>query len=72
MTNMDKLRGKMTEKRMSVEELAGILGLTKATVYRKISTDGETFTVGEANKIVETLNLTTDEALAIFFAAEVA
>ena len=72
MTNMDKLRGKLAEKRMSVEELAGLIGLTKSTVYRRISTNGEAFTVGEANKIVEVLNLTTAEALAIFFAADVA
>jgi len=72
MTNMDKLRGKLVENRVTVDELADRMGVTRSTVYRKMSTNGDSFTVGEANKIVEILHLTSEEAVAIFFAQEVA
>ena len=72
MTNMNKLRGKLVENEISVEELADKIGVTRSTIYRKISTNGDSFTVGEANKIVDILHLTAEEAVAIFFAHEVA
>lgn len=72
MTNMDKLRGKLVEHRVTVDELADRMGITRSTVYRKMSTNGDTFTVGEANLIVEILHLSPEEALSIFFAQEVA
>lgn len=65
-TNMNLLRGKMAEKRMSNEELACKIGVDPSTFYRKIKDDGITFTVGQMHKIVESLNLTNEEATAIF------
>ena len=72
MTNMDKLRGKLAENRVSIDELADKMQCNRSTVYRKMSTNGDAFTVGEANRIVEILHLTAAEAVAIFFAKEVA
>lgn len=64
--NIPKLRGKMVEMGYSVEALATELGIYKSTLYRKLD-NGEKFTVGEAQKIRTALNLTNEEANAIFF-----
>lgn len=72
MTNMDKLRGKLAENRVTIDELADRIGVTRSTIYRKMSKNGDAFTVGEANRIVEILHLTAEEAISIFFAREVA
>ena len=61
-----KLRGKMVEKGMSVETLAAIMDIDRATLYRKFA-DGDKFTVGEALKINEALDLTNEDAYDIFF-----
>ncbi len=65
--NIPKLRGKMVEMGFSVESLATEIGIDKSTLYRKLD-NGEKFTVGEAQKIRNALDLTNDEASAIFFA----
>lgn len=64
--NVLKLRGKMVEKGYSVESLATKLGIDKSTLYRKLDDCGK-FTVGEAQKIKESLDLTIEEATVIFF-----
>ena len=70
--NIPKLKGKLTEMSMSVEELAEKMGINKATLYRKMANGGLGFSVKDANLIVEILQLTLDEAMAIFFARKVA
>lgn len=65
-TNMDKLRGKMAEKRITQEELAERIGIDPSTFCRKMKTEGVTFTVGQMHKIVEVLNLSSTEAVSIF------
>lgn len=72
MVNVDKLRGLMTEKRINVETMAKMLGVDRATLYRKLNSAGENFTIREANQIVQILGLTRDEADRIFFAEIVA
>lgn len=67
MANIKKLRAKMLEKGMSVEDLAKIIDKDRATFYRKLSSDGDNFTIKEANLIVEALKLNAREATAIFF-----
>lgn len=62
-----KLRSKMVEKKVSVESLSNLIGINKSTFYRKLSTDGKDFTVGEANAIADSLNLSADDFNAIFF-----
>lgn len=68
MANILLLRGKMVEKNVSVEKLADKLCLDKSTLYRRLDREGETFTIREANLIVNELQLTKEEASAIFFA----
>lgn len=64
--NIPKLRGKMVEVGYSVESLAAKMGIDKSTLYRKLD-NGEKFTIGEALEIRAALDLTSDEASAIFF-----
>lgn len=72
MVNVNKLKGKIVECGLNVETLAGQIGIDKSTFYRKLTNDGETFTIGEADSIAMALNLTGDEVNAIFFSQYVA
>ncbi len=67
MVNIDKLRGKMVEKRFNVPTLASKIGIDKATLYRKINGNGESFTIKEADAMVRELDIPSDEAMSIFF-----
>ena len=72
MTNVDKLRGKIKEKRLTPEKIAEIIGIDKSTMYRKLSNGGDEFTIKQADIISCALELTSDEAQAIFFSQFVA
>lgn len=72
MQNIEKLRDIMSKKSISVNELAKRINVDASTIYRKLQSDGEKFTIGEANQIVEALNLSETEAMSIFFASFVA
>lgn len=67
-TDVNRLRGKIAEKRMTNEELASKIGMDPSTFYRKMKADGLAFTVGQMHKIVAELSLTAEEASAIFLA----
>ena len=64
--NIQKLKGKITERGLNVESLAAEIGIDKSTLYRKLNA-GEKFTIGDAQKIKESLALTDEEANDIFF-----
>lgn len=68
MVNVNKLKGLIVEKGLSIPELAEKIGIDKTTFYRKINGNGENFSVKEVDKMVTELNLDKDSALAIFFA----
>ena len=70
MVNINKLRGKMVENGMKVSELAGILIMNPATLYRKLESGN--FTIKEAQDIARTLNLDINDVNNIFFAEVVA
>lgn len=70
--NIPKLKGKIVESGLTVANLAEKLGIDRATLYRKLSNNGETMLVKDANAIVAALHLTADEAMAIFFSQLVA
>lgn len=63
--NMNKLRAKIIEEEMNVEELAEIIGMSAPTLYRKLRTPLK-MTIGEAIQIKDVLGLTDEEALEIF------
>ncbi|MBK6089671.1 helix-turn-helix domain-containing protein [Ruminococcus difficilis] len=72
MTNVDKLKGKIKEKRLTPEKLADAIGIDKSTMYRKLNNGGDEFTIGQADKIAKVLSLDAGEAQAIFFSQFVA
>lgn len=65
-TNMEMLRGRMAELKLSPEDMAREIGVDASTFYRKIKSDGVNFTVGQMHKIVDVLHLSREEAISIF------
>lgn len=72
MTNADKLKATLKEKGMSIEEVSKLIGIDKSTFYRKLASDGATFTIGEVDKMSQALSLTVEEINSIFFSNFVA
>lgn len=70
--NVNKLRGKIVENGLNMSTLAIELEIDRSTLYRKVNSEGDKLTIKEANKIVEILNLDSQEAMAIFFGHTVA
>ncbi|KZR60427.1 helix-turn-helix domain-containing protein [Pseudobacillus badius] len=72
MVNVNKLKGKIVEKGLTIGLLAKKIGVDRSTLYRKISNNGESFTIKDANLICQALDLTPREATDIFFTQVVA
>ena len=70
--NVNKLKGKIVENGLNVSQLASSIGIDKTTLYRKLTSNGDTLTISEAEKIARTLNLSMEDVNAIFFANFVA
>lgn len=64
-TKANKLKGKIVEKGTNVESLSEIVGIDKATFYRKLK-NFDNFTIGETLKIKDALNLSREDASDIF------
>lgn len=71
-TNVDKLKGVIKEKRTTPEKVAMSIGIDKSTMYRKLNNGGDEFTIKQADAIANLLGLSGDEAQAIFFSQYVA
>ena len=63
--NMNKLKAKIVEREMNVEQLAEIIWMTGPTLYRKLRAPLK-ITIGEAIQMKDVLELTDEEALEIF------
>ena len=72
MVNVDKLRGRMVEYKVNADKMAALIGVNRATFYRKLEHAGEAVTIREVNVIAKALNLVLDELNAIFFSTEIA
>ena len=72
MVNINKLKGKIVECGLSISELSTLIGVDKATFYRKINSEGKNFTIGEVDLIEKELKLNCDEVNSIFFSQFVA
>ena len=66
-TNMQLLKGKIVERQTTQEAVADAVGIDRSTFYRKLKTNGMSFSISEAHKIVAAIPLTMEEAMAIFF-----
>lgn len=72
MVNVNKLKAKLVEVGMNVDELSEKIGIDRATFYRRLSANGETFSIKEADRIIKELKLTKDDVNSIFFSQFVA
>ena len=63
--NIAKLKGKMVENGLTQDELARRIDMDRSTLNRRLKT-GESFTIGEANRITMVLNLSKEDAMDIF------
>lgn len=72
MVNVNKLRGRIVENGLSIESLAEKTGISRDTLYRRLSRGGVDFTISEADRIAKALSLTAGELNEIFFAQYVA
>lgn len=62
--NVLKLKGKIVENGLTVPKVAKAADIDRSMMYRKLKAGR--FTVGEAGRIKEALNLTNEEAVEIF------
>lgn len=67
LVNVNKLKGKIVERGLSIPILAEKIGIDKATLYRKIGKNGDTITIHDADMISDELKLTRNEVNDIFF-----
>lgn len=65
--DVQKLRGKIVEKGLNVNQLAETLEIDRSSLYRKLN-KFERLTIGEASRLKDILELTNEEATDIFFA----
>lgn len=72
MVNVNKLKGKIVECGMNIEQIAEKTGINKSTFYRKMNDKGDSFTISEVDKIAKALRLTGKEVNGIFFSQYVA
>lgn len=72
MVNINKLKGRMVELGLSMSDVAVKMGINQTTLYRKFANDGAGLSILDAQKLVEILRLTAEEAIAIFFTKVVA
>ncbi len=70
--NTPKFKALLVAQQLSIEDLATKIGVDKSTIYRKIASNGDNFTVGEAKRIAEILDLSAEDSAQIFFAQNVA
>ena len=71
MVNINKLKGKIIEKGLNVSELAMLIGINKATLYRKLNSKGAAITIKDVDRIADVLELNSDEVNSIFFSQNV-
>lgn len=65
--NAFKLKAKIVERNMTMEELANRIGISTATLYRKVRNPLR-MTLMEVVKIKDVLGITDQEAIDIFLA----
>lgn len=67
MVNRNKLKGKLREMSVTYDQMAELLGITTATLSNKLNGRSR-FYEDELCILMDELQLTKEEALAIFFA----
>lgn len=62
---LNKLKAKMVEKGINADILADVIGVDRSSMYRKMN-NFEKITIGEAKLIKTALEMSDEEAIAIF------
>lgn len=70
--NVNLLKAKLVERGINMSTLAEMIGMDRATLYRKLKDDGAGLLIKDANAIVSALKLTVQDAMEIFFTRGVA
>ena len=65
--DIGRLKEKIIEKNTTIESVAKAVGMDRSTFYRKMQPENKGFTVGEAKLIACELEMTSEEASAIFY-----
>jgi plasmid maintenance system antidote protein VapI len=65
--NINKLKAKIVERGMNVEQLAEAIEIDRSSLYRKLNAF-EKITIGEAGKMKNVLGMSNEEAYEIFLA----
>ena len=68
---INKIRGRMTELGISMQDLAEKIGVDRATLYRWFD-NPDLITMKTVNKLIDILNFNSKETMDIFFDMEVA
>lgn len=66
MMNTKKLKAAIIEQGYSMGQFAGIIDMNRSKFYRRLSRDGDTFTIAEVLSIKDKLNLTPKDVVDIF------
>lgn len=66
-TDMKQLKEIIERSGQNVGTISKKIGISRSTFYRKISSGGENFTVGEVHRIAETVPMTFEEVTSVFF-----
>lgn len=68
MVNINKLKGRIVEKGLSVELVAQSMGIDRSTLYRKMKDQsGDSFTISDVQSISRILSLSAQDVTDIFF-----
>lgn len=67
MVNIERLKEAMRARNVSYEDAAKQIGMDRATFFRRLAKNGETFTVREVAILANLLSMPSDEMEAIFF-----
>lgn len=66
MMNTKKLKAAIIEQGYSMRQFAEIIDMDRSKFYRRLSRDGDTFTIAEVLSIKDKLNLTPKDVVDIF------
>ena len=64
--NTKKLKAAIIEQGYSMAQFAEIIEMDRSKFYRRLSRDGDTFTIAEVLSIKDKLNLTPKDVVDIF------
>lgn len=64
--NVEKLRGEMYSKKITVEKLCQLTGIERTRMYRRLNSSGYKMTLEEAKKIATALELPHEKTIEIF------